>query len=98
MLAPSAAWLLRKVEFEPAGVRIRASWEMTPSPRWEGDAAAVPFRYSTRIVGRSDYFGLPLFEDAAKEQVILNTNPDFFFTGIEKRVFPPGNCDWQWDV
>lgn len=56
------------------------------------------FITAPELWARSDYFGLLSFEDAAKEQVILNTNPDFFFTGIEKRVFPPGNCDWQWDV
>lgn len=37
------------------------------------------FITAPELWARSDYFGLLLFEDAEKEQVILNTNPDFFF-------------------
>lgn len=48
------------------------------------------FITAPELWARSDYFGLLLFEDAEKEQVILNTNPDFFLLALKRGYFLQG--------
>lgn len=86
MLAPSAGWFLGKREFKFAGVCAG----MFPDLRCEEDAAVVVFVRASELWGRINSFGHLSFEDTvAKEQVILNTNPDFLLA-LKRGYFPQG--------